>query len=232
MRYLATILTLTGVLTLHAQTTQAGIVGTTGPISQIGAPADVRNHMLVSDSQIVAFAEQQGVVLPQNLTFNITQPGTAPEADAINTSPGDILSGTRVDSFLVHFESGTGTQSTPVLLSGSITFDRDVLGVAVFDRRLNESDSVLGSLSTFYPTENRELEIRAGGIVGVSGNDSITLSEDRRTVTFNFGNTGGPDQARIVVAAVPEASSIVLAGVGAACLLAWQLRRRTKLGSA
>jgi len=226
MRCFTAVLTLIGVLIVPVRMVQAGIVGTTGSVSLMGAPADVRNHMLVSDTQIVAFAEQQGVVLPQNLTFNITQPGTAPGADDIGTSLGDIPAGTRIDSYLAHFESISGTQSNPVLLSGSITFESDVLGIAVFDRRLNESDPFLGALSTLYPTENRELEIRAGGIVGVSGNDSITLSEDRRTVTFNLGNTGGPDQARIVVAAVPEPSSILLAGFGFMCLAAWRLRRR------
>jgi len=227
MRCLLIILSIVSLITMNASLSQAGVVGTAGSLSLESPPADVRGGALLSDSLITAFSERQGVVLPQSLTFNLTLPGTAPGPDAIDTSPGDIAAGTRVDSYLVHFQSISGTNANPVLASGSITFDTDVMGIAFFNGRLNQSDPFLGLASTLYPVgEDRELEIEAGGIVGDRGHDSITLSADRRTVTFNLGNTGGPDQARIVVATVPEASSISLAAIGAACLGACGVRRR------
>lgn len=206
---------------------QAGIVGTpTGSVAQTAAPPSVRDQAIRSDTEISLFVERQGVFLPQALNFNVTAPTTAPAATTLGTTPGVLPAGTHVDSYFIHLQSLTGTPEVPVLLSGSITFDREVLGIAIFNIQLNQSDTILGLPGTLYPTGGeRELDISIGGIVGVGGNDNITLSEDRRTVTLNFGNIGGGDQLRIVTASVPEPSTwaLMVAAVMTVCFL----RRRS-----
>jgi hypothetical protein len=193
-----------------ANAAYASILTSTGAVT-IATPPNVRDGALPSDTQIVAFAERHGITLPQDLTFNISVPGTSPSPTDINASPVTLPAGTRVDSYFVHMKSVTGTDPNPALVSGSITFDRPILGIAVFDLRLDQSDPALGLPTTLYPTGvARELDIVSGGVVGHIGNDSITLSGDRRTVIFNIGNTGGLDQARIVTAAVPEPSTLAL----------------------
>lgn len=207
----------------------AGIIGTpTGAITLIPAPPSVRDQAIVSDTEISLFVERQGVVLQQALNFNITAPTTAPTETTLGTTPGSISEGTRVDSYYIHLQSLSGTSQVPVLLSGSITFDRDVLGIAIFNPQLNQSDLVLGLPGTLYGTGGeRDLEVVAGGIFGVGPNDAITLSDDRRTVTLNLGNTAGGDQLRIVTAAVPEPSSWALLSVACVTIAAWRIRRRT-----
>jgi hypothetical protein len=211
----------------------AGIVGTpTGAITIIPAPPSVRDQAIVSDTEISLFAERQGVVLPQALNFNITQPTTAPGATTLDTTPGTIPAGIRVDSYYVYLQSISGTQEIPVVLSGSFTFDRDVLGIAIFNTQLNQSDPILGLPGTLYPTGGeRDLDVVAGGIVGIGPNDSITLSEDRRTVTLNLGNAGGGDQLRIVTESVPEPSTLVLAATASLAAVAWFFRQRRSWGA-
>lgn len=213
-------------LSLFSQAVHAAIIEVTDALSVIAPPADIRSGALISDSAIHIFPERQNFVLTQELTFNISTPGTSPGATDNNTSQTTIPAGTRVDSYFFHAQSVSGTQNSPVIYHGSITFDTEVLAIAVFNLRLNQSDAVVGLNEVLYPTgTERQLDINPGGIVGERGNDHITLSPDRRTVLFEIGNTGGLDQARILVASVPvpEPSTLALLGAAALTLL---VRRR------
>jgi len=116
-------------------------------------------------------------------------------------SPATIATGARIDSYFVHFDS-VGEPQNPVVVFGTITFDRDVLGIMVLQENLNLTHSDPGLPTTIYSLVG-ELEIVGGG-AGSSTNDQITLSADRRTVSFNFRNTGGSDDCRIITAAVPN----------------------------
>ncbi len=198
MKFLSMVAALTG--GCLAGSAVASHVSVTGAISVLSSsPSSVEDGALIGDTPIYLFAEKQGVVLPQELTFNVTQPGTLPLADGLGTTPGDLPAGARVNSYYVHFQSLTGTRSNPVLASGTVHFDADILGIAVFDRRLSESDHDLGLETTVYPAvDGRELDINGGGVFGIEGSDRVTLMDDRRTLLIDLGNTGGLDQLRIV----------------------------------
>jgi len=226
MRFFPAILGVVILLSIHVPTSRAGIIGSpTGDIALITPTPflDLREESYKSDSVITLFAEQQNVILSHTLTFNITKSGTSPGPVDTNLSPGEINAGTPVNSYFVHTESISGTRRAPVELSGSITFKEEVLGIAIFNRRLDESDEPLGLLSSvLYPTnQEREMEISVGGF------ESVTLSNDRRTVTFDFKNVGGLDQARIVTAAVPECGPLILASVGAMFVAGSRFKRQT-----
>jgi len=223
-----TILTCVLVLFPCAISASAANVTTLGAISLVAPPPDVRLNALRDDTTIWAFAEQQNVLLAAPLTFSITQPGTSPSGGNINNSPGDVSAGTRVNSYYLHYESVTGTGNHNVLTSGSITFDTDILGIAIYNARLNQSDAALALGTTLYPhNQERELDIADNSIYGQDGNDRITLSADRRTVFLEIGNTGGLDQVRIVTA-VPEPSAFWLALSSAMSVTAWRIRRAVR----
>jgi hypothetical protein len=143
----------------------------------------------------------------------------------LNPSPATILAGTAVDSYFLH--------SDPVSLVanffGTVTFDREILGVILLAPRLNESDSVLGAPGTAYPTG----ELARGVEESSTELDAVTLSADRRTLTVALRTLGKADQLRVVTASslvvpaapTPEPTSVVMLVVGAG-ISALGLRRR------
>jgi len=211
-------------LALAANVASAAIIASSGAATPIAPPADVTLNALESDTLAPVFVERTDFTLPVDLQVHITLPGTSPTAVDMNFSPGAIPAGTRIDSYYVHFDSlGDSTTTEAVVVDGSITFDRDVLGLIVGPILLNESNLLVGAPGTLYPSDP-SLEIVAGG-AGLEANDLLTLSSDRRTVTFNFRNTAHLDSFRIITE-VPEPGSCVLLASGLGLLAAMRWRRR------
>ncbi|MEM7411837.1 MAG: PEP-CTERM sorting domain-containing protein [Myxococcota bacterium] len=196
--------------------TAAGLSVTGDIVELINAPPSVIEEGLESDSQIFLFLERSATTLGSPLAVNVTTPGT------YTTTPGVsfLSAGSVVDSYFLHMDivdSGDGGSTNRAELSGSIIFDRPILGIIGSDPELNSSDAGLGAPGTAYPT-------------GVSGRDtweaadSITLSADRLTLTIdNFRVFDGfTDQLRVIV--VPEASTGSLLALGFVGL-AWHGRR-------
>ncbi len=192
----------------------AGIISTAGQIEVVPPPPSLRAGALESDAFARAIAERQGVTLPGDLAVDITLPGTY--ASPAGPTPGTIPAGTFVDSFVLHADA-VGVPGSPVFYSGSVTLDSEVLGLVIGDDTLPVSAALLGSPGTLYPF--------TGGLELGPNSDTVTLSDDRRTVTIRFGSAAGVDQLRIVAAAsVPEPASLVLLGLGVSGLLI--IRRR------
>lgn len=202
-------------LLLAATPAAAAVIGTTGAIFEIAAPASTLEGALDSNTQIFLFAEQASVTLGSALAVNLDTPGTY---DNNNLPPGGgpVAAGTLVDSYFVHYNPASGNQS----LFGSVTFDTDILGVLVFTAALEGSDASLGSPGTVYiplgGDANRGLDF---------GPDAVTLSADLRTLSFALSdNSNRVDQARIVVAGagsiVPEPDTALLFGAGLLVLAA------------
>jgi hypothetical protein len=102
--------------------------------------------------------------------------------------------------------------------SGTITFDTNVLGIALLDATLAGSN-FLGAPGTLYSTSGQGFEL------GLP--DTVTLSADRRTVTIlNFANTASDDLRIItaVTAAVPEPGTLSLMMIGVVGFVASRLR--------
>lgn len=104
-------------LLLAATPAAAAVIGTTGAISEIAAPASTLEGALDSNTQIFLYAEQASVTLGSALAVNLDAPGTY---DNTNLPPGGgpIAAGTQVDSYFVHFNPASGNQT----LTGSVTF--------------------------------------------------------------------------------------------------------------
>lgn len=203
----------------------AGITSTTGAVVVSPAPADLREGAAESDTAILAISELQDVLLPQPLPLDITVPGTSPFGGNANLSPGSVPAGSRVNSYLLHFDTLTDQS---VAASGSITFNSAILGILALTDTLHATNGLVGLPGVMYPQgdlRGLELEQQPGGTGG--GLDSLTLSADRRTVSFDLQNVGAVDQVRVITAVVPEPMSIFLLAIACGSIAACRRNRRT-----
>jgi hypothetical protein len=201
---------------LSAGSAVADIIGTTGAIDLLpSAPPSVKIGALQSNTQIFTFNEQQFLTLPSAISVDITAAGSYPP----NTlTPGTLAAGTQVESDFLH----TDPKNNSSMYDGSVTFSTPILGVIVLSASLNATDSLLGAPGTLYQTGDSER-----GLELTSGQDSVMVSSDLKTLTVHFFTHGNLDEVRVLTAVTPEPSSIVIAGCGALFLtLAARLRRR------
>ena len=181
----------------------SGVAGSTGAFRF--APHWPRPMGLVqSDTDIFVLPEGYAQLLNEPLGVNITAPGKV-RAPA-ELSPADIPAGTRVKSFLLQFkpldqrdDSATPpNQPNPIELArivGEITFDRPVLGLIVVGDDLRASDGLFSKRGGQFPQKGRALELS-----GTPRDDTVTLSEDRRTVKLDLAAHGAfGDQVRVIV---------------------------------
>jgi hypothetical protein len=101
-----------------------------------------------------------------------------------------------VDSFLIQFNPGqTLTSESPRRFSGTLKFDRPVVGILFRVTMLDESDTLLGLPSADF-----------GGVYrrGINAGDEVSLAADRHTLTVSFDVLNGVDQIRVLVASNPS----------------------------
>ena len=132
-----------------------------------------------------AWDEQQGVTLASPVKADITTPGNY-SGPGVVLSTGTIPAGTIVDSHFFHSLRLSGTS----VLTGTLTFPTDVLGVEVIHKELADTN-VLGSPGTDYtePSTNDGLEFGTGDAV---------FMPDLRTVTLQANTSTNSDNIRII----------------------------------
>lgn len=172
--------------TAPSSTTITGVLSVTGSVAQITAPSDVRIDALQSDANTRLFNEVQGVTLSSALTVDYNVPGTY-SAEPSPPLPV-IAAGTVVNSYYLVADP-TNPPATGVFYIGSITFDRNVLGLIVLNAEQAASNTILGRPGTSYASAGVQLDFPG---------DSVTLSADRRTVTFTLAALNAADNIRIV----------------------------------
>jgi len=123
-------------------------------------PQTLTSDQMITANHLLVIPEQQSVILDQALVVN----------------GKTIPAGTRLSSYLVHYNPTADAQFAP---RGSITFMGRIAAVAVESRDLNSTDTTFGlSQSTYEKQDFRELEL---------DEDEIQLSDDQRTISFFFG---------------------------------------------
>ena len=119
-----------------------------------------RQHRLASALSV------DGVILGGQ-TANGTTPFT----------PGNITAGTDFTSYLLHFDP-VGAAAGSSTITGSVTFAYDIIGVVTAAAKLAATDPILGSIGQYGAAADRGLLL--------AGTDFITISANRRTLTYNI----------------------------------------------
>ncbi|MEP6730313.1 MAG: Ig-like domain-containing protein [bacterium] len=145
-------------------------------VIQTSSPRALVVDALESNTGTFLVRENQAT-LPSQLVVDIVNPGNY----STSLSPGFIPVGTPVISYLLHADP-VGQPANDVILIGSVTFLRDILGVISTAGSLNATDILLGAAGTIYPTG--DIQRDAGVGPGSTDGDQITLSADRRTLSF------------------------------------------------
>ena len=187
----------------------------TGAATPIAAPASASLHAVESDVLAQFFTERTGFLLPSNVTVDFTAPGTYP-GPPVGPLPS-LLAGTYVDTYFLITDPVGANQSPTREFRGSITFSTDILGLITMDSEFATSSALLGHPGTTYS-------------LGYSQDqgDIITISANRRTLSFDMFSAPAADNIRVITAAdVPEPTTVVLMGTGLAAFIARRRRRQS-----
>ena len=156
-------------------------------------PLSLQRDEKRSDDHIFLFLESKGITLPREISINITQPG---DYQDFNTPPQVLRAGTRVDTYLFHWNQEYRAYVKPI--TGRVIFPRPVVGIITGAQELVASDGLLGHAGTAYPTEaaSRGLEQPPNA----EGYDRVILAEDRCTLSITL-RAGAMDQLRVLILA-------------------------------
>jgi hypothetical protein len=198
-----------------AGSARSNVVGTSGDVMIIAPPPSAVRGALEDNKFDKVFAEQSSLVLPSDVAVDVTNTNAVDER--ADLSPGLVPAGTVIDSYLLHSDIvGYG----PIRqFKGTVTFDTEILGVIVQATGLYATDKLLGSSTTKYLPPNVYRGFEGPGFPATADivRDTLQLSADFRTVTFEFRTGEMLDEARIITRArtnsgvVPEPSTACLA---------------------
>jgi hypothetical protein len=180
----------------------AGIIAMTSVVI-VPPPLSLMPDEFENSYELSGFAERVGFASATSFSVDIVTPGTY--AQGVPLTPGTIAAGLPLDVFYFQYDP-EGDERT--FIEGSITFDKDIIGLIVTDERMNSSDNRFGLLATQYP---HNVDVRALELYGNS--DSITLSEDRRTINFFFRVTSSVDSFRVITSSIPAPGAMALLGL-------------------
>ncbi|WP_437206961.1 carbohydrate-binding protein [Planctomicrobium sp. SH664] len=189
------------------------------------APASIVEGRTEANDSLTLFLEREDQELVSPLAVTMTEPGLY---TTFNNRSAWLPAGLHVDSYLVHFDPvGSRSRQSPVVVEGSVSFDRPILAVIARGDQLAGSDEWLACRETQYQgfpifrkTAKESFSSNFSpsyAIRGLSGqwnlpylhespapNDWVRLSADRKTLTVRCTARGEADQLRIVVSSDGE----------------------------
>jgi hypothetical protein len=175
-----------------------------GAVEQVPVPVDLNSGVFVSQDFIRLFNEGPGAVTS---TMNDFSWDGALFAGSASTTPyagpGLPPVGTEVCSVGLHFDADVAglpfNLSTGVTQQGTVTFDRDIIGVWVAGADLLASDAAFSPGTAFPDDSRREMEFTYLG-------DEFSIDASRRTLSVTMFNHDGGflDEARVILAASAE----------------------------
>ncbi len=177
---------------LPQQQAEALVSGVSGQMTKIAPPADARAQQLESSTTMFTWDERQDVELTSDVAVDITTAGMYEDPEDL--TPGVVPAGTVVRSHMVHADK-VGTTAPNIWLTGTLTFDQDIVGIALEADTLYGSD-FLGAPGTRYPTSGRperRLNLETQG-------DFVLWQIDDRTVVIQVETAAHFDQIRILTA--------------------------------
>jgi hypothetical protein len=185
----------TAVFLLQSLPAGGTIVGSTGNVTVLGSPPSSVAPGTLEDNLLTRVFFEKGVVLTSTLTVDNTSTGNYPPNGALGIG---IPAGTAISSYFFHFDpvAASTTRKNSV---GTVTFDRDILGVIFTTSRLNATDLPLGAPGTAYTPAHAERQVELLSTQQTPPVDTFTISADRRTMSFSFFASSSQDQMRVIL---------------------------------
>ena len=171
----------------------SGITGSTETI-QFLPPWPRQIRFVKSDNAIYLAVERRTMALTESLAVNISKPGECFQESEL--TPLELLAGEQVRSYVLHYAplDRIGPRRAD-RISGSITFDRPILGLVVQHEELLASSRLFSRRGRGERNPRRELRLN-----GAPNGDRISLSEDRMTLTVDLIAPGrSSDLVRVIV---------------------------------
>ncbi len=180
----------------------SGIRSSTGAF-RFALPWPRKLRFVRSDNEIFVVPEGYVTMLAKPLKVNIASPGEYVRGETLTEA--ELPAAQVVRSFILHFHpEHDGKRPNFERTTGSITFDRPVLGLIVLHKELVASASRFSGRKAGEFLEHRQLEL-----TGTHAGDVITLSKDRRTVSLDLVAPGQfSDLVRVIVDASSEQGSV------------------------
>lgn len=154
-------------------------------------PVSVDRGALTDKRRVFLIPERSEVPLDGELLNVVTDLSEKSLLDLERLSDPDSIE-EKIDSFLVHGDSGPKQDST---VSGFIEFEEPIIAVIVEDDGLKETDDLLGIPNTVYTNPNatkyRKTELES--------DDTIIISNDRRRLEYKLKLRLARDQFRVLV---------------------------------
>jgi len=200
---------LSGICAMAAESScLATIVGTTGAGLLVAPPPSLAPGVFANATTVYAMNEKQSVLFNGLIDRYLPVIGTPYVlSSAAPVNPGPKW----VNSHLLHFDNQGKPQAG--IVTGTVTFDKAIIGVIFTAARLNASDLALGNPGTIYPFTDPNR-----GFSNVI--DTFTLLSPF-TLQFTLANSGAMDEIRVLT--VPAPGTLAW-GVG----LAGFVRRRRR----
>ena len=163
------------------------------------APGDLEDNDL-----LFILPEKRGVVVPSySVLCDFLEPG---RYDRLPRNSKALPSGAVVDSYLLHYDR-VGQPRVLTVVTGTIHFDRPIVGVVASAEWITASDAMFQGGNTRYPATN----YAGRGFEGFGHNnllqDVVTISADRMTLTVRLATSTNIDHLRVLVEAGPTDSN-------------------------
>ena len=171
-----------------------GILATRGAVVPADPDIPEKVAQMESDDHVLVIPERRAVPFKLPLKVNIVDAGTLPD-----TIPSRIYilqpeAGKHLSSFLIRYDPvGTFPEDYFIRFEGEVTFDRPVKAIATRRDCLEASDATF-SLGKWDSTF-RGIELKQFNKIP----DSVTLTEDRRTVKVVFYAGASTDEIRVIL---------------------------------
>ena len=186
----------------------AGIITTTGAMTEIFAPVSFIEGDTES-STVILILDEGITILPSEIFVNKVGAGLHSGSSG---TPIVISAGSIVQTYIVHFDP-TGGFAT---VTGDVLFEPGeiILGIQTHTPLLDGADGAVGDPAVTYPTGL--LEFRA--FETLPGIDTVTIAPG--SASFTLFAELGIDQARIVTTPIPEpsTSALLILGLAALCV--------------
>ncbi|MCP5545303.1 MAG: FecR domain-containing protein [Akkermansiaceae bacterium] len=180
----------------------SGIQSTTGEV--VPAPPNTPEIVALheDDNHILVIPERRSFKLPPRLPADIVEPGNFGGRSwrGLHGANPILSEGTQhARSYLLRYNPvGVLDYGVFKRFEGSVTFDRPVLGLITSTGKLRLTDKIATAAPIPEPEQNPDMRGVEGG--PKTEPDTITLSEDRRTVSVVFFAGESVDEIRVITA--------------------------------